>query len=312
MDYGLISMQCKKCNTSCYSHGKRIRNIKDITNGNIIENNISISRYRCPSCNTFYNVPEIDNSGTSDTLKAYIIHQCQNNNYTEIAKKIGCSDNTIKNIFSKYIEKNFKEVMSLPPILSISKIIHNQKCFYIIYNVSTRKIIDITKNIHEWMQYKKTNNVKHIFCDICFNILKAIKHNLKNVTISIDINDYHHEIIELFKKLFYKIAREHNINYQTSNFINIKELTQLDNIDIDIFNLLPDKLKKARLDFILIYHNKNTTTDSIIINNFINVWQKYIVNTPKWKNIINTELNNMIKINPLSENHLKYYIMKNN
>lgn len=311
MDYGIRFMKCEKCNIPCYSHGKRTRIIKDMFNGNIITNSISITRYKCPSCHSLYNTPIIDSSGTSDTLKSYIIHQCKNKNYTEIAKQIGCSDNTVKNVFSKYIEKNFKKTLSLPPILSISKIHHNQKYFYIIYNVSTRKIIDVTKNINEWAKIKKTNNVKQIFCDICFNILKAIKTNFNNVTISIDVKSYNNEIKELFTKLFYKIAKEHNINYQTSNFINIKQITQLDDIDIEIFDMLPKKLQKARLDFILISNNENAITDSIVINNFTKVWKKYIIETPKWKNILNKELTNIMKINPLSEKHLQYYIMKN-
>lgn len=308
-------MICDECGSKCYSHGTRERNIKDLDCGSVVTRTISIMRYKCSECGHFQSHPVIDSTGTSNILKSYIIRRCNKDSYTRIANDTGLSDSTVRNIFIDYIERNFISVQVLPQSVSMSKIIIGNTCYYMVYAINERKILDVTKNIFEWLRQKNTKYVKYVFCDICNNILKAIKTLFSNqeVTIIIDKQKYFHYIKNLFIRYYKILANEHNISLSKSNSMCLDMLMDV-NVSSDIRYLWPGEFQRIWEQYVKVMGGKRVETKSVLINNFLNHWHGFLKDSyimDRFLNIIKSAFDDIICLKPFSEFHFRYHIIEN-
>jgi transposase len=299
--YELQAENCLKCYAPgkyLHRYGTRLKTVKDFpAQGKYVFIKLSIQRYKCLSCKKTFvqNVNEIaDKMRITKRLVTYIEKQCIEKPFLTISQNIGVDENIVREIFTKYAEREQKkQCIPTPEVLGIDDVYIEKKARCVMTDIKKKRFFGLYKNIDAFnveqylIDIKNKEIIKVVTMDMSRAFRCAVRKILGNVIIVVD--KYHIQrmskgAVDLFLgKIRESLNTSKRRKYLRDRFLLYKRS----------YNLSPDsrqKLIKWGQDFpelVEIYNLKE---------NFLQIWnntkkEKAIQAFNVWKNKIPIYLN---------------------
>lgn len=191
---------CPKCKATPIlnsNYGTRLRTIKDFPiQGKKVSILLTIQRYKCSICRKIFSdkVSEISpNFRATKRFIRFIERESAKRTFYALASETGFSENTIGEIFTKFIErKTTKIVGDTPQILGIDEVYCNRIARCILTNIQTRRIVDIlpkkdVNTIYRYLiQMPNKSRIKVVTMDMCRPYFDAIKSAFPKAEVVVD------------------------------------------------------------------------------------------------------------------------------
>lgn len=191
---------CALCRTDgrfLRKFGNRIRCLKDApVRGKKVSIVLTVQRYKCLCCRrTFLDeVPEIaGNMKFTRRLVAYIEEQAVSKNFQMVADETGVSENTVRNIFVRFVERIYPRLLrETPTVLGIDEVYIDRVARCILTNIKKKEIFDILPKRDKFTvfrylcQMKNKERVKIVTMDMWRPFYTVIKKAFPDAEVVID------------------------------------------------------------------------------------------------------------------------------
>jgi transposase len=170
---------CEKCGVvgRPYKHGTVKQRVNDTTHsGKPVVIVWDRQRYRCQHCGETFLQPSKDidpNHLMTTRLVKHIQNAVLTRTYTEVAREVGLSDGTVRNVFYAYAaELDARAHFIAPEILGIDELHIRGKARCILTNIGERTILDFLVDrkkeivMHALMRLEQRQNVKVVAMDM--------------------------------------------------------------------------------------------------------------------------------------------------
>lgn len=180
--------RCKVVSALNSSYGTRIRNLKDFPiQGKKVSIFLTIQRYKCLICKKIFSdtIPEISgNFRATKRFISFIEKESVRKPFYTLASETGLAENTIGEIFTKFIErKSTKIIGETPIVLGIDEVYVKRIARCILTDIQERRVVDIlpkrdADTIYRYLiQMPNKDQVKVVTMDMhrpYFDTIKAV------------------------------------------------------------------------------------------------------------------------------------------
>lgn len=190
---------CLRCDSPdrARRYGVRARRFVDApVRGKTVAGVLSVQRYRCSQCGLTFLDRAVElkkNSRLTERLVSYIERQSVGKNFLTVARETGVSENTVREIFTRFVERAGKRsIHETPAVLGIDDVYIGGVSRCILTDIERKKVInllpkrDMSTIYGCLIQMGNKKNVKVVTMDMCRPFFETVKSVFLEAEVVID------------------------------------------------------------------------------------------------------------------------------